>query len=64
MDERTIRADERAQCVAVLRALADEYVDYWGPTVGYDAAKADAWNIRVAAQRMVQRRVDSAGEEP
>ncbi len=56
MDEQAIRADERAKCVAVLSAIADEYVDRWAPTMGYNAAKADAWNIIVAAQLMVERR--------
>jgi hypothetical protein len=56
MTEAEIRADERRACAAVLGELADEYVNNWGPTLGWDDAKADAWNIKVASMRMLDRR--------
>jgi len=52
MTEDEIRADERAKCLAGLKVQADKYVETWGPIIGQDAAKADAWNILVAAQRV------------
>jgi hypothetical protein len=52
MTEAEIRADERAKVLEGMKIQADEYVAKWGPILGWDAAKADAWNIRVAAQRV------------
>lgn len=54
MTESEIRADERARCYEDLEALAVEYIEKWTPIVGADAAKADAWNVLVAADRMRQ----------
>lgn len=52
MTEDEIRADERERCYAGLRSYAESYVEKWGPIVGEDHAKADAWNILVAARRV------------
>lgn len=52
MTEAEIRADERAKCFEGLKVQADMYVEQWGPIIGYDDAKADAWNILVAAKRV------------
>ena len=52
VDEAAIRADERAKCVAELEQHASEYVMRMGPIVGWDDAKADGWNILVAARRL------------
>lgn len=52
MTEIEIRADERAKCVAEVEAQANEYLAKWGPILGEDAAKADAWNLIVAARRL------------
>lgn len=52
MTEAEVRADERAKCVSELEAQACEYVEKWTPTLGADAAKADAWNLLVAARRL------------
>lgn len=52
MTEAEIRADERAKCVSELEAQANDYVEKWTPILGADAAKADAWNLLVAASRL------------
>jgi hypothetical protein len=64
MDEAAIRADERRACAQLLSDLADEYVTQWGPTVGWDQAKADAWNIKVATARMLDRRAATQEAKP
>lgn len=62
MNEAEIRADERAKCIAEVEAQANEYLAKWGPIVGDDAAKAEAWNLLVAARRL-SRLPDSASPE-
>jgi hypothetical protein len=52
MTEAEIRADERAKCVSELETQANAYVEKWSPILGADAAKADAWNLLVAARRL------------
>lgn len=53
MTEAEIRADERAKCIAELEAQAAAYVEKWTPILGGDHAKADAFNILVAARRLI-----------
>lgn len=52
MSEAEIRVDERARCLQGLEIYAQQYVEKWAPIVGADMAKADAWNILVAARRV------------
>ncbi len=52
MTEAEIRADERAKCIAELEQQANAYVEKWAPILGEDHAKADAFNILVAAKRL------------
>lgn len=50
--EKRIRADERAKCIRELEEQANAYVEKWAPIIGQDHAKADAFNILVAARRL------------
>lgn len=55
MTEAEIRADERRKVYAELQTYSVEYVEKWTPLVGADQAKADAWNILVAARRVTEQ---------
>ena len=59
MTEAEIRADERAKCIAELEAQTDAYVEKWSSIIGEDHAKADAFNILVAARRLLPDRCES-----
>ena len=63
VDEAAIRADERAKIVAELEQYATDFVVKWGPITGWDDAKASAWNICVAAKRLLPKH-SSASEKP
>lgn len=52
MTEAEIRADERRRIIEELNAYSVAYVEKWTPIVGDIRAKADAWNITVAAGRL------------
>lgn len=54
--EAAARADERQKVCAELEAYSVWYVEKWSPLIGEDRAKADAWNILVAAKRVAQQR--------
>ncbi len=52
MTEAEIRADERRKIIEELNTYTVTYVEKWAPIVGDTRAKADAWNITVAAGRL------------
>lgn len=54
--EAEARADERQKVRAELEAYSVWYVEKWSPIVGEDRAKAEAWNILVAARRVTEQR--------
>lgn len=69
MDEQSIRLDERIKCASEIEAFAYAYESKWSPIVGENRAKAGAWDIIVAARKLLpieeyHRAADSASVLP
>lgn len=53
MTEDEIRLDERIKCASEIEAYAYAFESKWSGIVGENRAKAGAWDIIVAARRLL-----------